>query len=230
MQNKTKLVLIFDKIGGKWLLNGHTLKNKAILLSTFINITENLLKPLKDKELIKLNNLLESNQKKYTKLDNDLSLKYKIKKAKNKVKKIKLKIKGSAEDIELFLNTITEKTMEEEVIELISEVLSFKYNISKEDSKNLIKFNYHENKKETTFNPFKDSNEEPVELTTLCSLFSVVHITQDLTDFIPIKDNEPKEVLTSQEILARIKKDHVRRNILLNKLNKAAKNKNLSEK
>lgn len=240
MQNKTKLTLILNKVDGKWCLDNFKLKDNAILLSTFINITENLLKPLIGKEIEKLNNLLKSNQKKYTQLTDNLLLDFKIKKPKNKKVK-KLKLKGSAQDLEFFLNTITTKTVEEDIIDLFSEVLTLKYNISKEDTKKLIQFNYH-NKDNSdsiynlnfnpsnneTYNPYKDiDNEEAITLGSGC-LFSVIHITQDIKDFLPVK--EPEKVLTSKEILERIKNNHEKRNSLLKSLNRKSKDSNLSEK
>lgn len=220
-----KLKLKTKKDNGKLLIETVIFKNKCLndLDSNLVDLLFNST----GKEIKNLKPIIGSKKvKQYTLLSKDFDIEYK------RNKKHTLKLKGSIEHLALFIDSLIEKTFEEDLLDMLIDLVSHKTGKSKEELTNLIILN--KEFKETLSNVETISiNEDCIDRGYMTIDFksglsernnsSKIIITQSLSDFIN-KDTP----LTNKEILERIKDYHNKKNLMLKSFNKKTKDSNLS--
>ncbi len=222
-----KLKLKTKKENGKLLIETILFKNKC--LNDMNSDLVDKIFDLTGKEIKNLKPLFGSNKiKKYTLLSKDFDIEYKRK------KKHSLKLKGSIEHLAMFIDSLVEKTFEEDLLDMLIDLVSYKTGKSKEELTNLIVLN--KEFKETLSNVETISiNENCIDRGYMTIDFksglsernnsSKIIITQSLSDFI--SHDTP---LTNKEILERIKDYHNKKNLMLKSFNKKSKDTVLTEK
>lgn len=222
-----KLKLKTKKENGKLLIETILFKNKC--LNDMNSDLVDKIFDLTGKEIKNLKPLFGSNKiKKYTLLSKDFDIEYKRK------KKHSLKLKGSIEHLAMFIDSLVEKTFEEDLLDMLIDLVSYKTGKSKEELTNLIVLN--KEFKETLSNVETISiNENCIDRGYMTIDFksglsernnsSKIIITQSLSDFISY--DTP---LTNKEILERIKDYHNKKNLMLKSFNKKSKDTVLTEK
>lgn len=222
-----KLKLKTKKENGKLLIETILFKNKC--LNDMNSDLVDKIFDLTGKEIKNLKPLFGSNKiKKYTLLSKDFNIKYKRK------KKHSLKLKGSIEYLAMFIDSLVEKTFEEDLLDMLIDLVSYKTGKSKEELTNLIILN--KEFKETLSNVETISiNEHCIDRGYMTIDFksglsernnsSKIIITQSLSDFI-----SHETPLTNKEILERIKDYHNKKNLMLKSFNKKSKDNVLTEK
>lgn len=224
---KMKLKLKTKKENGKLLIETILFKNKC--LNDMNSDLVDKIFDLTGKEIKNLKPLFGSNKiKKYTLLSKDFDIEYKRK------KKHSLKLKGSIEHLAMFIDSLVEKTFEEDLLDMLIDLVSYKTGKSKQELTNLIILN--KEFKETLSNVETISiNENCIDRGYMAIDFksglsernnsSKIFITQSLSDFI--SNDTP---LTNKEILERIKDYHNNKNLMLKSFNKKSKDTVLTEK
>lgn len=222
-----KLKLKTKKENGKLLIETISFKNKC--LNDMNSDLVDKIFDLTGKEIKNLKPLFGSNKiKKYTLLSKDFDIEYKRK------KKHSLKLKGSIEHLAMFIDSLVEKTFEEDLLDMLIDLVSYKTGKSKQELTNLIILN--KEFKETLSNVETISiNENCIDRGYMTIDFksglsernnsSKIIITQSLSDFI--SHDTP---LTNKEILERIKDYHNKKNLMLKSFNKKSKDNVLTEK
>ena len=227
---KKKLKLKTKKENGKLLIETILFKNKC--LNDMNSDLVDKIFDLTGKEIKNLKPLFGSNKiKKYTLLSKDFDIEYKRK------KKHSLKLKGSIEHLAMFIDSLVEKTFEEDIYDMLIDLVSHKTGRSKKELSSVIVFN--QELKDTLSKVETISvNEDIIDSGVMTIDFidfkkplsernnsSKIIITQSLSDFI---SNETP--LTNKEILERIKNYHNKKNLMLKSFNKKQKDSILAEK
>lgn len=222
-----KLKLKTKKENGKLLIETIIFKNKCLN-----DINSDLVDKIFDltgKEIKNLKPLFGSNKiKKYTLLSKDFDIEYKRK------KKHSLKLKGSIEHLAMFIDSLVEKTFEEDIYDMLIDLVSHKTGRSKKELSSVIVFN--QKLKDTLSNVETISvNEDIIDRGVMTIDFkksllernnsSKIIITQSLSDFI---SNETP--LTNKEILEKIKNYHNKKNLMLKSFNRKQKDSIFTEK